>query len=77
MKTLTDKNGKTLHKGTVVHYKEGWVQVMSVNMCRQTVNIGGIFTNRIYEKDVPVHAVYEDHDAWFAAWQKSETYQSM
>lgn len=77
MKTLIDKNGKVIHKGTVVHHKEGWYQVMSVNMKRQTVNVGGVFTNRIYEKDVPLDMIYEDRDNWYENWSKSETYKSM
>lgn len=77
MKTLTDKNGKTIAKGTVVHFKDGWVRVTSVNKTRQTVNVGGIFSGRVYEKDVPLYEVYEDDAAWFESWQKSETYQSM
>lgn len=62
-------------KGTVVHYKEGWMQVTA--KFKNTVNLGHIFHGKTTIKQVPLSEVYEDHDAWYATWEKSETYQCM
>jgi hypothetical protein len=76
-KQLTDRNGKPVTKGTVVHHGEGHARVASVYVGSQTVNLCGIFSSRITDKRVPLADIYEDHEAWYAHWQQSETYQSM
>lgn len=79
MKTLIDRFGKTIQKGTVVRYKfeDSWMRVTKVNPKQKTVNLGGIFSGVIHYKSVPIDAIYEDDAAWFEHWQKSEAYQSM
>jgi hypothetical protein len=77
---VVDNVGKYLNKkpievGSVVRYKEGWCKV--TRKTRNTVNLGGIFNGKIYHKGVPLDEVYEDHDAWYANWQESETYKCM
>jgi len=74
---LIDRNNVKLIKGTVVHYQDGWMEVKSVKVGTQTVNLGPIFHSRITTKNVPVSEVYADHDKWYANWQESETYKSM
>jgi hypothetical protein len=76
-KQLTDNNGKSIVKGTIVHYEEGWVRVYSVSVGKQTVNVGGIFSGRITKKQVPLGHIFEDEAAWYANWQQSESYKSM
>jgi hypothetical protein len=76
-KILKDKNGKEITKGTVVHYKDGWVRVASVYVGKQLVNLCGIFGGRISDKKVPLSEIYEDHETWYAQWTQSETYMSM
>jgi len=65
----------TLTKGTVVRYKDGWMQVRAV--FSKTVNLGSIFGSKTTIKGVPKSEVKPDYDAWSEAWSKSETYQSM
>ena len=76
-KTLTDKNGKTIQAGTIVHYGDGWVRVTSVSKGKQTVNLTSVFGSKPFTKSVPLSEVYEDDDRWFKHWQQSETYQCM
>ncbi len=65
----------TLTKGTVVKYKDGWMEVRAI--FKNTVNLGPIFYSRTTVKGVPIGEVKPDYDAWHKAWTKSETYQSM
>lgn len=76
-KQLTDKNGKTIVKETIVHFQNGWCRVKSICVGKQTVNLAGIFNDKIYNKNVPLADIYEDYEAWSLAWSKTETYQSM
>jgi len=66
---------ETLRKGSVVKYKDGWMEVTAV--FKTTVNLGSIFHGKTKLKKVPRVEVTPDHDNWYASWQKSETYQSM
>lgn len=77
MNILTDKNGKRLEKGTVVHYKEGWMEVRAVFAGKKTVNLGSIFQGKTKLKGISVDEVYADHDTWYDMWSKSESYQCM
>ena len=67
--------------GMVVAYTEpgsdrsGWYRVRKVT--KNTVNLGSIFGRNLYYKGVPKDQVKEDEAAWYAEWQKSETYQCM
>jgi hypothetical protein len=72
---LSNMATKPVQKGSVVRYKDGWVRVTA--KYKHTVNLGGIFNGKIYHKNVPIGEVFEDHDAWYANWQQSETYMSM
>lgn len=65
----------TFSNGTVVKYKNGWMQVRAV--FKETVNLGPIFGSKTTIKKVSHSEVYPDYDNWNAAWSKSETYQSM
>jgi hypothetical protein len=76
-KTLTDKNGKTIQKGTIVHYGDGWVKITSVSTKKKTVNLTSVFTSSPYNKSVPLSEVYEDYDNWIKYWEQSETYMCM
>jgi hypothetical protein len=65
----------TLTKGTVVRYKDGWMEVRAV--FKNTVNLGSIFGSKTKIKGVPKSDVKPDYEAWHEAWTKSETYASM
>lgn len=64
-----------IEKGSVVKYKDGWCRVTA--KFKNTVNLGGIFNEKLYHKGVPLSEVFEDHDAWYEQWTQSETYKSM
>jgi hypothetical protein len=66
---------ETLTKGTVVRYKDGWMEVRAV--FKNTVNLGPIFHSRTTVKGVPISEVKPDYDAWHESWTKSETYMCM
>ena len=75
MKTTTDGNGNEIHKGSIVRYKGGW---MEITACfKNHVNLGSIFHGKTRIKKVPTFEVVEDYDAWHDRWTKSETYLSM
>ena len=65
----------TLTKGTVVLYKEGWMEVRAV--FKNTVNLGRIFGSKTTVKGVPKSEVKPDYENWLNVWTKSETYMSM
>lgn len=65
----------TLNKGTVVRYKDGWMEVRAV--FKNTVNLGPIFHGKTTIKGVPKDEVKPDYENWLNVWTKSETYQSM
>jgi hypothetical protein len=62
-------------KGSVVKYKDGHFRVSA--RFSSTVNLCGVFGSKSRHKGVPLAEVVEDEAAWFAVWQKSESYQSM
>ena len=66
-------------KGCIVHYQDGWQRVTAVFLKKGTCNIGSIFGGRGrfsgIKKNIPLSEVYEDEAAWYAEWQKSESYQ--
>lgn len=66
-----------IKKGSVVLYKDGHshYRVRSINS--KTVNLCTVFGGKMRHKGVPLTDVIEDEAAWYAAWQKSETYQCM
>lgn len=64
-----------LRKGSVVHYKDGWMTVTAV--FKNHVNLGHIFHNKTTIKKVPLNEVFEDYDAWYKMWEQSETYKCM
>ncbi len=64
-----------LTKGTVVRYKDGWMEVRAV--FKNTVNLGPIFGSKTKFKGVPIGEVKPDYEDWMNAWNKSEAYQSM
>jgi hypothetical protein len=64
-----------LTKGMVVRYKDGWMSARAV--FKNTVNLGPVFSSKTTIKGVPRNEVKPDHDAWYAAWSKSESYASM
>lgn len=66
---------ETLTKGTVVRYKDGWMEVRAV--FKNTVNLGPIFGSKTKIKGVPKNEVKPDYEAWHEAWIKSEKYISM
>lgn len=68
-------NTTPILKGSVVKYKNGWMEVRAV--FKNHVNLGPIFHSKTTIKKVPLTEVTEDRDAWYEAWSKSETYQSM
>ena len=68
-------NSKPITVGSVVRYKKGWSRVSKVT--KNSVNLRGVFGNRITDKNVPLTEVYEDEAGWYANWTKSETYMCM
>ena len=70
-----------IKSGMIVTYtspdekQSGWYRVRKVT--KNTVNLGSIFGRTLYHKSVPKDLVKEDEAAWYANWQKSETYQCM
>ena len=78
MKTLIDKNGKTIEASTIV-LLDGKLfrRVASISMGKKTVNLHGVFSSRITEKQIPLDRIVEDDEKFMEQWRKSETYQSM
>lgn len=68
-------NDTTLNKGTIVKYKNGWMEITAV--FKNHVNLGHIFYGKTTVKRVPKSEVTPDHDAWYEAWSKSDAYRSM
>ncbi len=76
-KSLIDQNGKTIQIGSVVRHGALWNRVSAISVAKQTVNLTALYTSHSYGKGVPLAEVYEDGDAQWASFSKSETYQSM
>lgn len=70
-----DMTTDSLTKGTVVRYKDGWMEVTAV--FKNTVNLGPIFYGKTKYKGIPRTEVTPDHDAWYDSWSKSESYRCM
>ena len=70
-----DMTNDTFHKGSVVKYKNGFMEVTAV--FSKTVNLGVIFYGKTRIKGVPISEVTSAHAEWHAAWVKSETYMCM
>lgn len=68
-------NDNTITKGSVVKYKDGWMEVTAV--FKNHVNLGHIFYGKTTIKKVPLNEVFEDRDAWYKEWEQSETYKCM
>lgn len=66
---------KEIATGDIVLYNGGWFRVRKVT--RNTVNLGSVFGRTLYHRGVPKDQVKEDQAAWYAAWQKTDAYQSM
>lgn len=78
LKTLRDRNGKSLKKGSIVRIQNsGHGRITAVFPKKGTVNIGSIFGGKIHSKGVPIHTIFEDEQNWYEAWSQSERYQSM
>ena len=75
MNAVINKADGSLTKGSVVKYKDGWMEVTAV--FKNHVNLGSIFIGKTRIKKVPLAEVTPDYDAWYASWSKSETYASM
>ena len=77
-KTLTDRNGKTLRKGTIVRVQDGGhARITAVFPGKQAANLGSIFGKRILDRSIPVAQIHEDEATWYDSWSRSETYMSM
>ena len=63
--------------GLIVSIKDesGYYKVTSFRGGK--VNLGSVFGRSIYHKGVPVENVYENGDAFYDNWSKSETYMCM
>lgn len=44
---------------------------------KNTVNLGSVFGRHLHFKGIAKSLVIEDEAAWYAAWQKSDSYQCM
>lgn len=75
MTNTTDKNGKDIHKGSIVRYGDGWMEVTAA--FKNHVNLGAIFYGKTRIKKVPTNEIVEDYDDWYETWTKSEAYMSM
>lgn len=68
-----------ISKGSIVNYGNRWMRVTAV--FSNTVNLGPIWGGRGrfsgIIKNIPKNEVYEDGEAWYRNWHKSETYQCM
>lgn len=77
-KTLTDRNGKTLRKGSIVKIGNGGhARITALFPSKQTVNLGSIFGKRVLDRSIPVAQIIEDEATWYDSWSRSETYMSM
>lgn len=74
MKTEKTETAK-IEVGTIVEYKGGFHRVKS--MFSTTVNLCAVFGGYITEKKVLKSDIKEAEDAFYAKWQKSESYQCM
>ena len=70
---------KQIRKGSTVKFNDGsgYFVVTAYFSKSQTVNLGRVWSGTVVYKSVPINKLTEAYDEWYAAWQKSEAYQSM
>ena len=77
---------KTIAKGYIVKVKDGHIMAdgesargfYRVTAVRgKYANLGPVFGKGVYYKSVPVTALKECQDEWYASWQQSDTYRCM
>lgn len=80
--TFTTANMKNeINKGSIVKFTipgslhTGYRRVTA--RFKDSVNLGGIFNGKIYEKGVSLEGLEEAGEEWYAYWSKSETYMCM
>ena len=67
--------------GDIVKYKEGrghswgWARIKSIR--GRFCNLCTPFGRQIIEKGVLIDTLIEDQEAWYRAWQQTESYQCM
>jgi hypothetical protein len=59
-------------KGSIVKFENGWMEVTAA--FKDTVNLGSIHSGKTRLKKIPRSQVYEDGDARWEAYTKSESY---
>lgn len=76
---MNNKSNKPVVKGSVVHYKTGWMRVTAA--FKNHVNLGPVWGGRGRNSGIitgiPRSEVYEDGDAQYDHWTRSEQYASM
>lgn len=67
----------TIKRGMIVLFEKCHYRVTRVT--KHTVNLGPVFGNgrTVDHKRIDINQVVEDEAAWYAKWQKSETYMCM
>lgn len=68
---------KKIEVGSTVRYGEGWYKVKSLWKKGTLANLCGVWDGTIRHKQVPVTEMYEDGEAFYEDWSKSETYKCM
>lgn len=68
-------NKRPVLKGSIVRYKDGWMKVSA--LFKDSVNLTTVWGYKPKYKGIPLSEVYEDGDAQYTAWTKSETYMCM
>jgi len=72
-------NNRPITKGCVVRYKDGWQRVTA--LYKDHCNIGPVWGGRGrfsgIIKNIPLTEVYEDGEAQYEHWAKSEQYAAM
>jgi hypothetical protein len=63
-----------IQKGNIVQYKNGWYRVSAVYK-DGTANLKGVFNNHLYHKRVPMAAMVEDGNGFWAWYQNSDAYR--
>ena len=63
-------------KESIVLYQNQNFRVKSI-FKNGTANLTSVFSNKIIHKSININDLTDDYDNWYAAWTKSEAYQSM
>lgn len=67
-----------IKKGMIVTKKDGSIgHVRVTRVTKNTINVGAIYGNKIYEKGSPKDLWIEDSEGFYERWRKSETYRCM